>query len=461
MNHDTCTRAAAPQILLFFAVAASGTAYGDLLSAQAAYNKGAYQQALEEYRGLAELGEPTAQFDLAVMYARGLAVPQSELYAYAWASLAAENGDKNGRALEQKLQPDLAPGSRPGVEEIRNQFGRQALEERLLPKIQDDESAEAQERQSCRTTRLHTPQFPSSAFREGVQGGVYAEYTLLADGSARNPRVIYAQPQGVFDAAVRESLLHSRFAGSAGKPIQCTSYYDFVNAGGFDVAPRNLLAYVEKVHAQAQAGAAGSQLLYGLLIAGLPQLQRPRSEAMSWFLHAAQSGSAVAQYQVGYSLLTGWGCQRDEKKALQWLQLAADHDQPNAQVTLAEYSLRGTPDEAQVRQAKGWLERAAASGSRDGKVNLAVLLAAGPYADVRDPARARSLSEEAFAGVEDDPTGLEIRAAAAANAGNFDTATTEEQKALGQASGLAWNLAPLKDRLSHYRSHQAWNGNLL
>lgn len=462
MNETLRSRAVRRSILLALVAAVSGTVQADVFTAQTAYNKGDFEQAFKEFKELAELGQPTAQYDLAIMYARGAGVQPNELYAYAWASIAADNGFDAARELQGKLRPDLSPASRQRISEIRDRFGPKALEERLLPKIQADATAAAQERQSCRTTRDRSPEFPASAWQQGLEGGVYAEYTLLADGTARDPRVLYARPEGVFDSSVRESLLHSRFAGSEGKTIVCTKYYEFTKKNeGFRMADPTLAGYMEKVHSEATAGRADSQLLYGLMISGLPQLQRPRSEALSWFLHAAQSGSAIAQYQVGHSLLTGWGCQRDEGKGLLWMHLAADHDQPNAQVALAEYALRGTPDEEKVREAKGWLDRAAASGNREGKIRLAALLAAAPYADVRDPSRARSLSDDAFAGVTDDPTGFEIRAAAAASAGDFDAAATEEGKALEQASRLGWNLAPLKDRLAHYQAHQPWSGDLL
>lgn len=463
MSKQSRRRALIPLPLLVLACATSHATTADLYTAQDAYNKGDYQQAFEAYRNLAELGQPTAQFDLAVMYARGLGGEQNELKAYAWASIAADNGDSNGRALAAKLRPDLAPDFEKSVEALRAQFGPKALDERLLPKIQSSEAAEALERESCRSVHPSTPEFPPAAWEKGVQGVVYAEYTVVPDGNARNMRIVYAQPQGVFDAAVRDALLHSRFPvpGNDSKPIHCTMYYDFVKAAAFASAHPTLSGFVQRTHVEALTGRPSSQLLYGLLLSGLPELRRPRSEALYWFLKAAQAGSSIAQYQVGYSLLTGWGCERDENKGLEWMHHAADQDQPNAQVALAEHLLRGTPDDEKVKQAKTWLERAAATGSRDGKVHLAALLAASPDASVRDPSRARALSEEAFANLEDDPTGFEIRAAAEANAGNFGPAADTQQKAIERASHLGWNLAPLKERLARYQSQQSWDGDLL
>jgi hypothetical protein len=46
-----------------------------------------------------------------------------EIHAYAWASLAAENGLEKAKALADRLRPDLAPGS----EKIADDPGRGAL----------------------------------------------------------------------------------------------------------------------------------------------------------------------------------------------------------------------------------------------------------------------------------------------------------------------------------------------
>jgi TPR repeat protein len=40
-------------------------------------------------------------------------------------------------------------------------------------------------------------------------------------------------------------------------------------------------------------------MLYGMMIAGLPQLHQTYSQALPWFLKAAQAGAPYAQYQIG------------------------------------------------------------------------------------------------------------------------------------------------------------------
>ena len=58
----------------------------------------------------AQLGNVDAQYQVAQMYHKGLALPKSDLAAYKWATLAALNGheeaDKFGASIEQFLSID-------------------------------------------------------------------------------------------------------------------------------------------------------------------------------------------------------------------------------------------------------------------------------------------------------------------------------------------------------------------
>jgi len=61
-----------------------------------AYDSGDYATALREWKPLAEQGDAVAQFNLGVMYKKGLGVPQDYKTAVKWYRLAAEQG--NARA---------------------------------------------------------------------------------------------------------------------------------------------------------------------------------------------------------------------------------------------------------------------------------------------------------------------------------------------------------------------------
>jgi hypothetical protein len=74
------TTASRPILFLLLATCLVGAALADLISAHSAYEKGDYGRAFSDFRELAELGQPTAQYDLAVMYPRGEGTRQSNIY---------------------------------------------------------------------------------------------------------------------------------------------------------------------------------------------------------------------------------------------------------------------------------------------------------------------------------------------------------------------------------------------
>jgi TPR repeat protein len=202
-------------------------------------------------------------------------------------------------------------------------------------------------------------------------------------------------------------------------------------------------------------------MLYAMMIAGLPQLKRTYSQALPWFLKAAQAGAPYAQYQIGTGLLQGRGCQCDAVKGEIWLEKAAQADQSDAQVSLAEYLLRNDSNRESVAGALVWLERAAKQNNTAAKLLLSAVLAANPLNDMRDPTRALTLTDSIEHSYKIDPSYWEIRAAANASRGDFKAAVKAQSKAVSQAIYLGWDLAQLKQRQSLYDSGETWAGNLL
>ncbi len=432
-------------------------ALADLFTAQSAYEKGDFDRAFRDYRELAELGQPLAQYNLAVMHAKGQGTRQSELNAYAWATLAAENGNAPAKALADQLRPLLAPGSEKIADDIRAPYRREALNARLMPQTPLGAGRDP----ACRPVTPIAPSYPWSSRTHGMQGEVYVEWTVAADGSGRDPRIVYAVPPGEFEHAVQAAVLRARYgpADPGAAASHCKLLVRFVlnntPAGSY---PR-LLEYVEETRIKAEGGDVHAQVLYGMLL-GLPQLRHRPADALPWFFKAAQAGSRAAQFQVGDALMTGWGCRADVDKGLVWLRKAAEADEPNAQVSLASYALRGAPDATATRGAMVWLERAAAHHDSHGTLYLAAVLAATPVTELRNPQRAMQLIHSVDA-VGEDPTPFEIRAAAQAASGGFADSVRDQRKAIALATSLGWDLAPLKERLARYESHLAWYGNLL
>lgn len=462
-------RLRAAGLLILAAAALMPVARADLYSASREYQQKDYPRALADFLALAQLGQPQAQLNVAVMYLEGQGVAQSDIHAYAWATLAAASGSQEARKMADEVRRRLAPGSERVASWITAPYTPGALSERLMPvDIPASPEAAAQQRRwmkECTPVDLYSWVYPEDAMQKGVQGSVFVAFTLMPDGTARIPRVILGVPANVFGEATRESILHDGFArlppGSA--PVQCVSFYRFIRSPGQPTLsdyPR-LRGYVDATRQRANGGDAEAQLMYGILLAGLPQLRQSGAAALPWFLRAAQAGLPVAQFEVGYSLLRGIGCQPDAAKALAWLHMAADQNEPNAEVTLAMGAIRGSPGFGDMAQARDWLERAAAQNNHDGELYLAAMLAAAADPRVRDPQGALELLQKGFQDADDDPTPFEIRAAAQAGQGQFADAQASEKKAMRRAHALRWDLSPLAARLAAYQAGKPWYGDLL
>ena len=68
-----------------------------------------YGQDFEETKARAEQGNATAQNNLGVMYDNGEGVPQNNVRAYVWLSVAAAQGDENARGNRDRIANRLTP----------------------------------------------------------------------------------------------------------------------------------------------------------------------------------------------------------------------------------------------------------------------------------------------------------------------------------------------------------------
>lgn len=64
----------------------------------AAYKSGNNAKAAHFYRISAELGHPTAQFNVGLMYEQGIGVPQNDQMAAGWYRLAADPGERDAQS---------------------------------------------------------------------------------------------------------------------------------------------------------------------------------------------------------------------------------------------------------------------------------------------------------------------------------------------------------------------------
>jgi TonB family protein len=435
------------------------TCRADWYAAAEAAQKQDYARAFALYREIAELGHADAQENLAVMYVNGEGVKRDNVLGYAWAAIALENGGgEAAKGIVTQLEPHLNPAARARIAEVQAQFGKAALEERLLPQI----TAASENPKYCKMRSVADPDYyyPSEAKRQGISGTVLVEVTVAHDGRARIARVWYSLPANLFDEAGRQVAFASTYEPPKenGVAVACTVRFkvQFAVGGGMGAATREQEKVIAAVRTKAEAGDPSSQLTYAFLLQMRPEMS-DQVPVTNWTLEAAQAGISAAQYLIGLQALSS-GPEKNQAKGRVWLQMAADAGLANAQAALALHLLRTNARE-DFGKAQDLLEKAAASGHPEGKFRLAALLAAGPDASRRDPKRALELLAQVKEEVDSDPTFFEIRAAAKAMMGEYAEAQLDQKQALQKARKLGWDLTDSQARLASYADSKPWTGN--
>jgi uncharacterized protein len=449
---------------------AAGAAHADLAGARKAYAAKDFEGAFQQYLEIATLGNVAAQENLAAMYVDGEGVPRDNVLGYAWATIARENG---GNAAMQniigQLEPHLDDKARARVKAVTDQFGKAALEERLLPGPRQDPPRLSPD-ETCRISRPTNPDdfYPRTAIDAEISGSVFIESRVSRDGQSHHPIAWYSFPEGVFDAAGRGIGRANGFSPKKkdGEPQPCTFRYKAKFRVKSPADARITEAY-KKFKVLAEAGDPVAQLYYGLLMFDRGSVADTSERPLDWYLKAAQAGLPYAQYLVGVDLvmLDGAGPEagnaRRIAKGLTWLEISAAHGRPEAKFALANYQLATRPESFADPRVFAWLEDATKAGHRDGTLYLAALLAAGPDATRRDPVRALELVDLGQWDFDSDPTAIEIAAAANAHLEKYDAAVSLQQRAIRTAARYKWDVAPLNERLGKYQARAAWSGNLL
>jgi len=440
-------------------------ARADLYSAAKAFEAKEFERAFELYRELAEMGQPEAQENLAVMYVNGEGVKRNNVLGYAWAVITLENGSSDtAKGIAEQLEGHMTDAARARVAELQSKFGKEALAKSLLPILRTRLAPGVlPDPPACSVKKVADPAnyYPTEARKQGIMGDVLISNVVYSDGRAHDPQATHSFPPEAFVSAGRYLALNNVFSTKTvnGVAVPCTFKYKVkfsINAGQADTLKEQIGA----TRARAKNGDPMAQLAYAVVIENRPELAEKDELPIWWYLKVAQAGVPAAQYIVGAYALSGISVEKDEAKGLLWLHKAANAGNPDAQLALANYHLQRLPDAAALTAAVDWFGKAVDGGNRDAPYYFAALLATGPDEALRDPARALELIEKAKADYEVNPIWYEIRAAAQAAKGDFDKARKDQEKAVGKARNLGWNTAPQKARLAGYEAGKPWTGDL-
>ena len=94
------------------------------------------------------------------------------------------------------------------------------------------------------------------------------------------------------------------------------------------------------------------------------------SEAVKWYLKAAEQGYADAQNNLGFCYDNGKGVEKDPKQAVYWYQKAAEQGYASAQFNLGLCYENGKGVEQDQKQALSWYQKAADQGDEDAKAKV-------------------------------------------------------------------------------------------
>ncbi|HVH84406.1 MAG TPA: energy transducer TonB [Steroidobacteraceae bacterium] len=438
------------------AALAATAAQADFNAALADYKAGHYDIARSQFSAMAELGDCSSQFNLGVMVLQGQGGAKDVGTGIGWLEAAAANGCQElvgGRvaALKGSLS---APEERTAAD-IMARYGHEALHAQGIV----DPELDCRARLAATVLEAPTPEYPRSGNRRN--GLVIGELTIGVDGHARDPEILLAAPDDAFAAPAVEAWLHARFTPATrdGAPVESRQQVrlPFAIAGG-EVLWSS--ARYKEARAAADAGDPAAEYLVGLAATADPALGVGAARGTQLVINAARDGNREAQYWLGEQLRSVAACHPKTSGAA-WLKHAAAGGDAGAQLQLAADLLSASPSDAQLNEARTLLEHAAAADSYYVRKHVVGLLAASPFVTLRDPATARQLALKLSAGpIQCDPQMFEALAAAAAAAGDFASAVSQQETAIRKARDLAWKTRAMEARLASYKGGKAWQGDV-
>ncbi|MCZ6589376.1 MAG: tetratricopeptide repeat protein [Alphaproteobacteria bacterium] len=187
---------------------------------------------------------------------------------------------------------------------------------------------------------------------------------------------------------------------------------------------------------------------------GVPQ---DYGEALKWFRRGAEQRDAQAQSLLGAMYGAGFGVPQDDTEALKWYRLATKQGDARGQFNLGFAYHEGLGVGQDYAEALKWYRQAAEQGHADAKNHIAWILATAPDSKLRNGALAIRLAQQAVAD-RADAARIDTLAAANAEAGRFDIAVREQQRAIEMAKQeSALDLIPVyESRLALYRRRQPY-----
>ncbi|WP_235591122.1 TonB family protein [Pseudoalteromonas sp. H105] len=387
-------------------------AKADLLSATLDYHQGHFSKAKQEFLQLAQLGNPDAIYNIAVMYLHGQGVEKNTAQAYAWFSLAADFGliDARDTAMLIAKQTQNRQPLDDAYDALLKQLSFQWYSEQLKPELTMTPIDDA----AIVRDYMVEPKYPEHAYKNGIEGWVWLEFDIDESGAVTDITIIDSNPEKTFDKAIINAVKRWHYqANKDNLPhynrsliYHFTTYKGKQYAQSFKSQQRQ---YNEKITDLIDAAEQGNAIVQYYIANWLSSDEYNATRLLKYhwqqsnasdelLLKSATNGYANSQYRIGANLLRGEYGKVEREKGLNWVLLAAQNGFAQAQYRLGRELLDKKYLDYAPNKAMKWLTAAAEQGLFSAKRELAKLLFSLDNADM--PAVNRAL-ESALA---DDPT---------------------------------------------------------
>ncbi len=463
--------------LLFpFALLLSAPALADFNGAVAAYQNKQFETAYIEFNRLAELGDAPSQRNLAAMYARGEHVSKDIVAAWVWAALASEQ-DSASESLRDTIAKHLTEEQRSVAQSrlvtLREQFGKEAIANRLLPVPAEREadctvSGEA----PAKPLRTTAPRYPEAAETAGISAYTCARFYLDPKGQPKRIRFydskLFGGPEQrrnrdrwlkLFEKESGRAISRWQFLPPANETLRelpghyCIDYKLYAFAPG-DIEVLNISNKKNLVELATRADAGDANAQYELaksfetdVFPGQDKRESIKQISEQYYVKSAINGDSRGQYYIAAKLLTGDKCEKDVEKGILWLSVSAQQGNPEAAWLMAQKLDSGQDVSQQHEKARHWLKIAADAGHPRAKLQYALHLLETDPTRIEEARRYLPRFEET-----DDLALLEVYARSAALTGDFATAIRYQEQVVSIATELDFARTDRERALASYRA---------
>jgi len=350
----------------------------DFISAQKDYHSNKYEKAFNEFQILAKLGNNKAQFNLAVMLAKGQGVEIDLVEAYAWSKVSEldQTIKKLSGAIKKELSEHQMIQAQNLYEEYFEKYSFNNSKVVLGPVIEDDTVNKNILDHQLLPDINHAPNYPKHLAIKGIQGWVDLKFQIFPDGSVRNIYVLGEMPPNSFaEVAMKSvSIYHYSFKKDGQKttidePLFATQRIEFkLKSNSTDSNHLGIndkqQKFLEELIQKAENGDTKAQYNYAYLYdTYLHKKGDIGGEKINqWLFNAAIDGITGAQYRLGQNIYYGNNCKIEKQKGLDWIMKAAQIG--NADAQYMAYTL--LKDKTVINQTDSspfyWLTQAANNG---------------------------------------------------------------------------------------------------